>query len=161
MKRMKTFFIYLILFILFYLFVSVMSYLFVKTAYKNINSYEIASESPKVTIKESKATSANGYIIGTVKNDTGEYIEKTNLKVDFYSPRGINLGTKVVRIENFKQDEVKEFRINYELSNVKSYIVDTTTDEVTEHESGDIFNTKAKMYWLLGGLAALVMIVLP
>ena len=161
MKRMKTFFIYLILFLLLYLFVSIMSYLVVKTAYKNINSYEIASESPKVTIKESKATSVNGYIIGTVKNDTGEYIEKTNLKVDFYSPRGVNLGTKVVKIEDFKEDEVKEFRINYEFSNVKSYIVDVTTDEVTEHESGDIFNTKAKMYWLLGGLAALVMLVFP
>jgi len=87
MKRMKTFFIYLLLFIAFYIFVSVMSYLFAKSSYSNIYSYEIATESPKVTIKESKATSTNGYIIGTVKNDTASTIEKINLKVDFYSKR--------------------------------------------------------------------------
>ena len=97
MKRMKTFFIYLMIFILFYLFVSVMSYLFVKTAYKDIYSYEIETKSPQIKIKESKATSANGYIIGTIKNDSKEYIDKINMKIDFYSARGVNLGTRVVK----------------------------------------------------------------
>ena len=161
MERMKTFFKYLLLFIIFYIFVSIMSYLFVKSAYKEIYNYEIETESPKITIKESKATSANGYIVGTIKNDTGKLIDKINLKVNFYSPRGINLGTKVAKIENFKENELKEFRINYEFNNVKSYNVSLTTDDVLEYESGDIFNTKAKMYWLLGALSAWVIILFP
>ena len=152
MSRMKTFFIYLLLFIALFIFVSVMSYLFVKTSYHDLYSYEIATESPKVTIKESKATSANGYIIGTVKNDTGSTIEKINLKVDFYSKRGIDLGTKYVKIENFEPNETKEFRINYQLNNVQNYVVEMTYNDVIEAESGDIFTTNEKIIWLLGGI---------
>ena len=48
MERMKTFFKYLLLFIIFYIFVSIMSYLFVKSAYKEIYNYEIETESPKL-----------------------------------------------------------------------------------------------------------------
>ena len=158
MKRMKTFFIYLILFLALYVFVSFMSKLYIKTSYKDINSYEIESDSPKVVIFESKGTSANGYIIGKVRNNTGEKIEKTNMVIDFYSPRDVNLGTKVVKIEDFDENEIKEFRVNYELSNVARYKVTFEDGDVEERESGDIFNVKEKQYWLLGGLGIFILL---
>ena len=48
MSRMKLFRTWLILFILFYLFVDFICFASIKLTYKNLNSYEILVDNPKI-----------------------------------------------------------------------------------------------------------------
>lgn len=161
MARMKTFLKYLILFILLYIIFDFFTYKYLVNSYKNIKTYEIVAESPEVKIEEAKATAVNGYIKGTVKNTTGKNIEKTNIKIDLYNTRGSNLGTKYVKLDNFTQNELREFNINFKATNISHFEVsftDENVDEDIEKQAEELKNTVNK--WLpFAGLVTLIVII--
>lgn len=130
MARMKFFLIWLSVFLAFYLFVDFMAYQYVVASYKNIKSYQILEDSPSVSISESKATGVNGYINGTVTNTTGKRIEKTNIKIDFYSRRGVLLGTNYVKLEYFNTNETREFNTTFRFRGVHDFKVSFTDEDV-------------------------------
>lgn len=133
MARMKVFLSYLIIFIIAYVVFDFFTYRYLVNSYKNIKTYEIIAQSPEVKISEAKATAVNGYVKGTVKNTTGEKIDSTNIKIDLYNSRGSNLETKYCKIENFSEDETREFNINFRANNI-SHIEVSFTDEDVDAE---------------------------
>lgn len=133
MARLKVFFWYLVIFIIIYVIFDFFTYRYLVNSYKNIKSYEVVASSPEVKINEAKATAVNGYIKGNIKNTTGEDISKTNIKIDLYSKRGNNIGTRYEKIENLKDNQTIEFNLNFKANNV-SHIKISFTDENVDEE---------------------------
>ncbi len=153
MARMKTFLKYLIIFIAIYVIFDFFTYRYLVNSYKNIKTYEIIKKSPEVKIEEAKATAVNGYVKGTVKNNTGAKIDKTNIKIDLYNSRGSNLGTKYIKLENFTANEVREFNINFRASNISHFEVsftDENMDAEIQRQAEELKNTVNKWYPVVG-----------
>lgn len=152
MGRLKTFRIWLILFVLFYLFVDFISFVGLKMMLKDLNEYEILVESPKIEIIEAKGTYANGYIKGTLTNNTNSIIENKYIKLDVYSERNVNLGTEYIEIEKLDLAKTMDFEVKYSYTDVSKYkidVVDTKPEQVTEIK----LDEKTKWYLVVGGLA--------
>ena len=155
MQRMKTFFIYLILFIAMYLIVDLLVYFSTKDNYKDLTNYEVTFSSPKVNIIEYKATYSKGHIEGTVTNDTDKLMDNIILKFDFYNNKGTYLGTKYHEIKYFNVGEKSKFDVNFwfeKVDNVKISVVDELPGNI------DITEFKETMQkWLpFAGLAVLI-----
>ena len=153
MSRMKVFLRYLIVFLVLYVLVDFFTYRYLVNSYKNIKTYEIIEEQPSVTIQEARATAMNGYIVAQVKNNTGEDIEKTNVKIDLYNSRGNNLGTRYVKLENFSKDELREFKVNFRATNISHFEISFTDENVDaeiQKQAEELKNAVNKWYPLVG-----------
>ena len=121
MKRMKTFTKYLILFLLFYAFVSFMSYEYVKSSLIPIAEYKIEFASPSVEIREAKTSRVNGYIEGTISNNTNEPIEYKYIKIDLISGQNNVITTRYIDISDLKQNNKMDFNVKFNAENIKSF----------------------------------------
>lgn len=137
MSRIKTLFTYLILFLLLYVIVDFLAYQYLISTYKNM-TYTISDTSLELQVMEAKATTVNGYVTGRVKNTYSKKINCIYLKIDLYSKRDIKLGTKYVKLEEFKVNETKEFRANFNLEGVEkcefSYTLEDMSAKILEEE---------------------------
>lgn len=119
MSRMKTFGLYALCVILFFIFSNIMIDIAIKATYNPIDTYLIKEENITIDIKEAKATYVNGYVGGTITNQTQENINQTYIQIDLFSKNNVYLGSKYIGIENWKQGETREFRIGFKFTNVK------------------------------------------
>lgn len=129
MDRMKTFFIYLLIFVAVWFFVDFASFAYIKTTYEDLTKFVIDVTNPKLKIHESKATYINGYIKGEYLNNSEEKIEKQYLKFEFFSKRDVSLGRKYVKIENLEANEVRDFEVRFSLEDVDHYKITLSDDE--------------------------------
>ena len=84
---------------------------------------------PQVIVTENKATYVNGYVKGSIKNNTVGILNNMYLKIDMYSSRDVNLGTKYVKINNLNSNEIQDFEMWYQYTDV-DYVELTIVDEV-------------------------------
>ena len=138
MARMKKFLLYLVLFILLYCTVNVLTYLYMRNTYKDLN-YE-ADTNPLFTIniEEAKTSYSGGYINGNVTNNSGVLIDTNYVKADLYK-NNIYIGTKYQEIKYFNVRETTQFSINYEYTKinlVKISIVNELPEGYTNSEFG-------------------------
>lgn len=134
MDRMKTFFKYFLAFVVVYLIVDLGTYFLLKSTYIS-RDYEINIDSPKVEVIEAKTTVENGYVKGKITNNTENIVTGSALKLDYYTKRGVLVGTKYVKVDNLLQGEEKEFesRFNYDnVNSVKISLVDSIESQNTE-----------------------------
>ena len=157
MGTMNKFFKYFICFVLLFIFVTIASYFVVRNTYKAIAKCEIEEGNPKISIQEAKATSINGYLIGTVNNNTLGYISDLKVKADFYGKTGTYLGSKYLALGNFKQDETKEFRLNFKFNKVESYKVSLTEEDIPAREMTEEERTKLRQHFLILTLVTLIL----
>lgn len=130
MDRMKTFFKYLLLLVICYFGSNTLIYAAINNTYEDIANYQyINSSSLVVTVDEAKSTSVNGYIKGTIKNNSSSKIKEQYIKIDFYSKRKVNMGTKYIKVENLKAKDTINFDLDFKFSNV-SYCTITTVDKI-------------------------------
>jgi len=160
MAKIKKFWLWLILFILLYLFVDFICFASMKLIYKNLYNYKILVDSPKIEITEAKGTYANGYIKGTLTNNTNSVIENKYIKVDVYSERNVNLGTEYIKIEKLDLAKTMDFEVKYSYTDVASYEIDIVD---TMPETEDIqfikYDEETKLYMVIGGILALWVII--
>jgi len=156
MKTIKMLLTFALLIALLWIFSDIVIYLSINGTYKPKDA-KIYVSSPEVTITENKATYVNGVVKGNIKNNTEKIIDGTYLKIDMYSPRDVNLGTKYVEINNLKQNQVREFEMGYKFTDV-SYIKITTTDDVQNVSAEEFKSDKANLYFLFGTLMFLYLI---
>lgn len=154
MDRMKTFLMYFLLIVAFFLFTNFCSYQFLKNSYHIIEDYSVLNQAPKIEVKECKATYMNGYVLGTITNNTDEYIENTYIKVSCYNKRDTYLGDAYLKVENFQPDEVKEFKINYKYTNVKKLKIDLSNEATLEVTPDTIETQYMFLLWGAGALIA-------
>lgn len=135
-KTLKLFLQFGAIFIILYFFLDFLTFAFVKSTYNPINDYEIEINSPKIEITEAKATYINGSVKGKVTNNTGEDIDKLYVKINFYSERNVDLGTRFAKIENLKQGETKDFEVKFKFQEVKNFKVNVTKEAVINDDEG-------------------------
>lgn len=136
MDRMKTFGIYALCIMLFFVVSNILIDIAIKAIYNPIGMDIISQENVKINISDAKATYVNGYVEGSV-NNKGEDIEKTYVKIDVYSKRDNLLGTKYVKIQDFRKNETRDFRMGFEFTDVtycKVQIVNEVEETVTEDQ---------------------------
>lgn len=120
MKRFKQIMFFALLIVAFAVFTNFISRIGLKNTYKTISG-QIKSASPEIVVSEAKASDVNGYVKGTIKNNTETDIEKTFIKVDIYSKRNNILGDKYLEVIELKAGESKEFEIKFSHNNVDHY----------------------------------------
>lgn len=130
MDRMKTFGLLALATLLFFLFSNIMINVAIKSSYAPMDTYITLRDNVKVDIKEAKATYANGYVGGKITNN-GETKQKAYIKIDLYSKRDVLLGTKYVTLEDWKQEETKDFRMGFRFTDT-DYCRVSVVDEIPE-----------------------------
>lgn len=158
MSRMKTFFKYFLAFIILYIIVDIGSYMTLKSTYIARKDYEVNMENPQVTVSEFKSTVLNGYVNGTIINNTGEIITGKALKLDYYSKNDVLMGTKYFKVDNLLIDEKLDFESRFNFDNVtklKISIVDSLEmqnfDDL-DFSLDDFSKDKINWFVLLGAL---------
>lgn len=126
MSRMKTFFKYFLAIVIVYILVDIGSFYVLKSTYLT-KDYSTQESILDVEVTEAKATYINGYINGTVKNNTDVQVANKYLKIDIYSERGVLLGTKYVKLNDLNPGESASFSssFNYNrIDNMKISLID-------------------------------------
>ncbi len=126
MARMKTFFIYFLLVVLFFIYSQIMIYIGVRTTYKD-KDVEIETTIPMEA--QVKATSVNGIANVKIKNTTDKDIEGKYIKLECYSKHDTLMGTKYIQINQIGKNEEKEFEIEFKYNEVEKAII-TIVDEM-------------------------------
>lgn len=121
MSRMKTFTIYLLLFLGLYIISNILISAYIKTSYYKIDSYEIDEEQLIVTIMSARASKDDGYIEGKVSNGTEDKITNKYMKVELYSENNVNLGEEYIKVEEINPGEIKNFKVSFTCDNVKHF----------------------------------------
>lgn len=162
MKRMKTFGMYLLWFVLLYMFVTVSAYGYIEASYKGIDGIIIKDDKMLITIDEAEATIVNGQIKGQIKNISQEDIGTKYIKIDLISKKGTLILTKYIEVDGLKVGEQKEFNLMFRVENIVKYQAQITDKaELKEGLSelvkiGDLGNDGASKIALL--LAAVILI---
>lgn len=141
MSRMKTFFKYLLIVILFYVFSNIMINAFLKISYTNLSDYDINVSQAFVDITEAKASNRNGYIKGIIKNNTDVVIENQYLKFTMLSKKGNILGEKYVKIDKIEINELRNFEVKFDYDNVKSVKIEMTNEKPEEVDFIELVKT--------------------
>jgi len=143
MSRMKTFFKYLLLVILFYVLSNVMINALLKVSYSDINDYQINVNEVYVVVTEAKASKRNGYIHGIVKNNNSIAVENKYLKITMISKYENVLGEKYVRIDNLEPAQLRKFEVEFDYDNVKKFRIEMTDYKPEDVDFWDLIKTNA------------------
>ena len=162
MGTIKKFWMYFWMFIGFFLFITLSTNFLMRDNYKNIRNYEIKAESPVIEVTECKAAYSNGYIKGTVTNNTKELIPLKYLQINLYDKDGVYLGSEYKELKIFNVDETISFDINYNYIDVEKVTL-AFTDEIPEKTAFNLFenvdNEQLKIAAPFAGLLLLVTIL--
>ena len=146
MSRMKTFFIYFLVFVGLYLGSNLLINAYIKTSYYKITSYEIDVQDATVTILGAKASKDDGYIEGKLSNSTDEEITNKYMVVELFSESNVSLGKEYVKVEKLLSGSIKDFKVSFTCDNVKSFkitFIDQEEKEVIDSEQNkSIFTFK-------------------
>lgn len=153
MKRLKQFLLYAIIIAAFWVFADILVFISIRSTYKNIET-RVYVETPQIIIGQSKATYVNGYVKGSIKNDTNEIIDNKYIKVDLYSERDVKLGTKYIKVSNLPSNQSTEFEMWYKFTDVK-YANVSFTEDISEATEEEFISQETASYILIGTLLLL------
>ena len=151
MKRLKTFFIYLLIGLALYIWSDILIYVNLNSVYDRISrkDYEVT----QVSVSEAKATLVNGYVIGTIKNSDENNLNGKYLKVDFYSSMNNVIGTKYIEIAGLRDNQSMDFEVHFKLQDIESYdisIVDEAGKEIDDSFYDEEISALIRIITLIG-----------
>lgn len=130
MDRMKTFFIYAILFIGFFAVSFFLENGLINTMYTKLSgeldvSYSDSNSDGKFSIENISASASNfnGHISFDLVNTTGSFIEKCYLKIDLYNSQNLLASTKYVEILNLQPNEKRKIYVKFKANNIERFNV--------------------------------------
>lgn len=156
MAKMKKFLIYALTIAAFWIFSDIIIYLSINGAYANVDA-KVYTSSPEVIIGESKATYVNGFVKGSIKNNTEGIINEKYLKIDLYSARDVKLGTKYVKINNLETGKYQDFEMWYKFTDV-DYANISITGNIQNSSEEDFISQETATYLIFGTLLVLYFI---
>ena len=137
METLKRFRMYLLMFIGFFILMTVLTNFLMRDDYKSIN-YEIKAEFPVVEVTECKAAYSNGYIKGSVTNNTEELINLKYLQVNLYDENEVYLGSVYKELKLFNVNESINFDMSYNYLNIDKVTLNFV-NEIPEKKGFNIF----------------------
>ena len=120
MDRLKTFLKYVLWLVGFIILSEFLINVGLNSTYRTIGRKDNLSQ---VTIYQAEATSVNGRMKGVIRNNSENDLNGKYVKIDFYSPREVFLGSKYIEINNLEKDGVKTFEVYFKLQNVNYYSI--------------------------------------
>lgn len=126
MKRMKTLLMYASWVVLFFIFSEFLINVSLESSYKTIGRRDNIEQ---VTVYQAEATRVNGRLKGTITNSSEHIITEKYLKIDFYSPRDILLGSKYIDVSEMKENETKDFEMYFKLEDVNYFEMSWTNEK--------------------------------
>lgn len=128
MERFKQIIMFAVLIVIFAIFSDFMIKVGLRNTYKRIPG-DIKISAPEITVSEAKSTDINGYINGTIKNNTEQDIDHIYIKIDFYSKRNVNLGTEYYEIKNLNKNSQLDFEVKFKYSRVDHYEINCVKEK--------------------------------
>lgn len=153
MARLKKFLLYAVMIAGFWIFSDILIYLSINSTYAHINT-RVYTNSPEIIVGESKATYVNGFVKGSIKNNTDDIITDKYLKIDLYSARDVKLGTKYVKIENLEINKYQDFEMWYKFTDVE-YANITVTEDIKNSTEEEFISQETATYLVLGTVLVL------
>ena len=148
MKRLKKFLLYALAIAAFWIFSDLLIYVAVNSTYVHIDT-KVETSFPEITIEDSKATFVNGFVKGSIKNNTDSAISEKYVKIDLYSPRNSKMGTKYVKIENLEPNQYQNFEMWHKYTDV-DYAIITTVDNVENVPEEEFLSQEEATYLIVG-----------
>lgn len=142
MSRMKTFGKYLLMFVAFYIFSTILIAGFITTNFDEMEGKIYPDNNISVKIDEAKSTFVHGYVKGTITNTSNTDIHSKYIKIEFISKRNNKILYKYIQIDELKTGETKNFTINFEAENIKSFKVKVTDECIREENNVQLINLK-------------------
>lgn len=158
MSRMKTFLIYTLIVVAIIICTDFIVNFILNSNYQKIQC-DIGTTAPKVEITEAKTTYMNGYVKGTITNNTNTKITNQFIKIEFYSVRKNKVGTEYLKIDNLEIGETKNFQLNYKIKNVNHLKLTITGEEMQEVIDYHPLIEHAESYFAIAGF--IVWLALP
>ncbi len=131
MNRMKTFFTYALIIVLFYLFSNFAIDLMIANSYRNVKNnvkIEETNNGFQIQLDNVSSNKQQAYFTGIVKNNSDKVIEKQYVKVDSYY-KGRLMQSKYLAFENMQPGEERKFKLLYSVGNIDEYRV-SYVDEI-------------------------------
>lgn len=118
MKRMKTFFKYVIWILLFMVVSNFLIEVGINSSYKDMIRRD---QTAQVEISQAQSTLVNGRITGTIKTDGQEKLTGKYVKITLYSTRDNELGKRYIEINTTDANPTQDFHLYFEKNEAKSY----------------------------------------
>ena len=129
MSRLKTLLIYVLILVGFIIFSEFLINVSLNSSYHQIGRKDNLEQ---VTVYQAEATKVNARIKGTITDKEENPINKKYVRIDIYSERDINVGTKYIDIENLEVGNNQEFALYFKAEDVGYYEISYTDQKSTE-----------------------------
>lgn len=121
MDRMKSFFIYFLLFAALYIVSSLLENGVISSMYGDIKGNAFNSDQLTINVSDAKATNVNGYMLFDITNNSDENVDSSYAKIEFVDEYNLNAITDYVTIKDLKPGESKEYKINFNGNKIDKY----------------------------------------
>lgn len=131
MDRMKTFFIYFLIFVGFFVMSNMLENGLIYDMYEKINGEIYNKYGIEVVNNDSRATNVNGYMNLSVMNNTDSVLENRYMKLDLYNKQDLLAATEYIELNKLNPNEKKNFNLKFNANNIEKYevsIVDEKPD---------------------------------
>ena len=125
MEKMQHFVKYILWIIGFFILSEFLINVGLNSSYKSIERKK--DEISQVVMYQAEATKVNGRIKGIINNNEENKINEKYVKLDFYSKRDVNLGSKYIEVDNSK--EQIPFEVYFKLNDVSYYTVSLVNEK--------------------------------
>ncbi len=115
--------------IILFIFVTIGTSLAVKSMYKSIRTYEIQTDIFSVKIDDAKSTKTNGYIKGSIQNQSEEDITGKYIKFTFYNEKNEDIGREYIEVGSIRPQQIKTYEVKFRYPNVEKFIVTVSDSE--------------------------------
>ena len=121
MDRMKTFFIYFLLFVGLFLVSNMLENGLIYDMYEKINGKINNNYGIEVINNDSRATNVNGFMNLSVINGVNSSLENRYLKLDLYNKQDLLALTEYIDLNGLNQNEKKDFNLKFNANNIERY----------------------------------------
>lgn len=102
MSKLKKYFRWFLIFLIFYFASNLLSVNLIKSAYRDKKvTVSLNPGDPEITITESKATITNGYVEGKITNTSKDTLKGKYVKIDAYSKNGTKVRNQTLCYKRF------------------------------------------------------------
>ena len=121
MDRMKTFFIYFLLFVGLFLVSNMLENGLIYDMYEKINGEINNNYGIEVINNDSRATNVNGFMNLSVINGVNSSLENRYLKLDLYNKQDLLALSEYIDLNGLNQNEKKDFNLKFNANNIERY----------------------------------------
>ncbi len=121
MKRMKTFFIYFLLFAGLYIVSTLLEHGLILSMYGDIKGNTYNNDQLTISVSDAKATNVNGYVKLNITNNSNEHIDSSYAKIEFIDEYDLKAITEYVVITDLAPGKTKEYKINFRANKIEEY----------------------------------------